>query len=151
MRLPLGFKRNRGDYYEALQRIRTHGDWEGWLRFFLIGVEAVANEATRTAEALQDLFDRDRARVEALGRAAPSAMKVYEQLKRRIVVSPTQAARDLGLSFPTAVAALSRLQDLGIVVEITGKKRDRLYRYSEQLRLLDEGGPSETRAVAPRL
>jgi len=136
--ISLYFKRNRADYYDALQRIRTHGDWEGWLRFFLIGVEAVADEATRTAEALQDLFDRDGARVDALGRAAPSAIKVYGELKRRIVLSPTQAARDLGITWPTAVAALTRLQDLGIAAEITGKKRDRLYRYSEQLRLLDE-------------
>jgi len=136
--ISLYFKRNRADYYDALQRIRTHGDWEGWLRFFLIGVAAVADEATRTAEALQDLFDRDGARVDALGRAAPSAIKVYGELKRRIVLSPTQAARDLGITWPTAVAALTRLQDLGIAAEITGKKRDRLYRYSEQLRLLDE-------------
>jgi cell filamentation protein, protein adenylyltransferase len=137
--ISLYFKRNRADYYDALQRVRTRGDWEGWLRFFLVGIEAVADEATRTAEALQNLFDNDRARVGALGRAAPSAIKVYEELKHRIVISPTQAARDLGITFPTAVAALSRLQDLGIAAEITGKKRDRLYRYSEQLRLLDEG------------
>ena len=137
--ISLYFERNRADYYDALQRIRTHGDWEGWLRFFLIGVEAVADEATHTAEALQDLFDRDRARVDALGRAASSAIKVYEELKRRIVISPTQAARDLGITWPTAVAALTRLQNLGIAAEITGKKRDRLYRYSEQLKLLDEG------------
>lgn len=137
--ISLYFKRNRSAYYDALQRIRTHGDWEGWLRFFLIGVEAVALEATRTAEALQNLFDRDRARVDALGRAASSALMVYEELKRRIVISPTQAAHDLGITWPTAMAALARLQDLGIAAEITGKKRDRLYRYSEQLKLLDEG------------
>jgi cell filamentation protein, protein adenylyltransferase len=136
--ISLYFKRNRADYYDALQRIRTHGDWEGWLRFFLIGVEAVAEEATQTAEALQDLFDRDRVRVDGLGRAASSAIRVYEELKRRIVISPTQVARDLGITWPTATAAISRLEELGIAAEITGKKRDRLYRYSEQLALLDE-------------
>ena len=137
--ISLYFKRNRADYYDALQRIRTHGDWEGWLRFFLIAVEAVADEATQTAEALQDLFDRDRVRVDGLGRAASSAIRVYEELKRRIVISPTQVARDLGITWPTAIAAISRLEELGIAAEITGKKRDRLYRYSEQLTLLDEG------------
>ena len=137
--ISLYLKRNRADYYDALQRIRTHGDWEAWLRFFLIGVEAVANEATETAEALYDLFDRDRARVAALGRAAPSAIKVYEQLKRQVIVGPTQAADAIGVTFPTAVAALSRLQKLGIAREITGKKRGRLYVYTEQLKLLDEG------------
>lgn len=137
--ISLYFKRNRADYYDALQRVRTHGDWEGWLRFFLIGVESVAEEATRTAEALQDLFDRDRRRVDGLGRAAPSAALVYEELKRRIVVSPTRAADELGITFPTVVAALGRLEDLGIAEEITRKKRDRLYRYSGQLRILDQG------------
>jgi Fic family protein len=95
--ISLYFKLNRGDYYEALQRVRTHGDWEGWLRFFLIGAEAVANEATSTAEALFDLFALDRARVDKPGRAAPSALKVYDLLRDRILISPTRAVEVLAL------------------------------------------------------
>ena len=137
--ISLYFKRNRTDYYEALQRIRTHGDWERWLRFFLIGVEAVANEATATAEALSTLFSEDRGRVEGLGRAAPSALKVYDLLRDRILISSTRAVEALGLTWPTVQAAVERLEDLGIAKEVTGKRRDRIYAYDNQLRVLDEG------------
>lgn len=137
--ISLYLRQNRTDYYEALQRIRTHGDWEGWLRFFLIGVEAVANEATSTAEALSDLFRYDRARVEGLGRAAPSALRVYDLLRDRILISSTRAAETLRLTWPTAQAAIERLEGLGIAKEVTGKRRDRVYAYERQLEVLDEG------------
>ena len=137
--ISLYFKRNRRDYYDALQRIRTHGDWEGWIRFFLIGAESVANEATATAGALFDLFAIDRARVESLGRAAPSALKVFDFLRDRILISPTQVAEALGLTWPTVQAAVERLEALGITREVTGKKRDRIYAYERQLKALDQG------------
>jgi len=137
--ISLYFKQNRTDYYEALQRVRTHGDWEGWLRFFLIGAEAVANEATATAEALSDLFRHDRARVEKLGRAAPSALRVYDLLRDRILISSTRVAETLGLTWPTIQAAIQRLEGLGIAIEVTGKRRDRIYAYERQLKVLDEG------------
>lgn len=141
--ISLYFKKNRSDYYDALQRVRTKGDWEGWLRFFLIGVEAVAEEAASTAETLHALFSSDRRRVESLGRAAPSALKVYDLLRQRLLVSPTKTADVLGITWPTVIAALTRLQELDIVREVTGKKRDRMYMYAEQLRILDEGvGPA---------
>jgi Fic family protein len=124
--ISLFFKQNRIDYYEALQRVRTHGDWEGWLRFFLIGAEAVANEATATAEALSDLFGSDRAKVEKLGRD-------------RVLISSTRVTETLGLTWPTVQAAIERLERLGIATEVTGRKRDRVYAYEQQLRVLDEG------------
>ena len=99
----------------------------------------MAVEATKTAEALHDLFQADRIKVESLGRAAPSAIKVYEMLKQRILVSPTKAAHVLELTWPTTIAALKRMEELGITTEVTGKKRDRLFVYSNQLRILDEG------------
>lgn len=137
--LSLYFKQNRTDYYEALQRIRTHGDWEGWLRFFLIGAEAVANEATSTAESLSKLFTHDRAKVEKLGRAAPSALRVYDLLRDRILISPTRVAETLALTWPTVQSAIERLESLGIAKEVTGKRRDRIYAYERQLKVLDEG------------
>jgi Fic family protein len=137
--ISLYFKQNRTDYYEALQRIRTHGDWEGWLRFFLIGAEAVANEATSTAESLSELFTADRARVEKLGRAAPSALRVYDLLRDRILISSTRVAETLGLTWPTVQSAIERLEGLGIAREVTGKRRDRVYSYERQLKVLNEG------------
>ncbi|MEE8146953.1 MAG: hypothetical protein V3T24_05070, partial [Longimicrobiales bacterium] len=143
--ISLYFKETRSQYYDALQRVRTAGDWEGWLRFFLIGVEAVAQEATRTAQALSELFRVDRARVETLGRAAPSALKVYDLLRQRILVSSTQAVDEVGLTWPTVQAALERLEKMEIAREVSGKKRNRLYEYTSQLRILDRGidGPRD--------
>lgn len=135
--ISLYFKKHRSDYYDALHRVRTQGDWEGWLRFFLIGVEAVADEATQTAEALSNLFVSDRAKVESLGRAAPSALKVYDLMRRRILISAARAGEELGLTWPTVQAALKRLQELGIAHEVSGRRRNRLYQYTSQLQLLN--------------
>lgn len=137
--LSLYFRENRADYYDALQRVRTHGDWEGWLRFYLIGVEAVANQAADTVTALVTLFDRDRTRIQALGRAATSALRVYDVLRRRIVVSIPGAAKEADVTWPTAKASLERLQELKIVAESTGRRRDRLYTYTRQLEILNRG------------
>jgi Fic family protein len=136
--ISLYFKKNRADYYDALQRVRTHGDWEGWLRFFLIGVEAVAEEATQTAMTLSELFSSDRAKVESLGRAAASALAVYDLMRKRIIISPSKAVEELDLTWPTVLAAIARLEELGIANEMSGKKRNRLYRYSAQLQILDQ-------------
>jgi Fic family protein len=137
--LSLYLKEHRAEYYDALQRVRTHGDWEGWLRFYLIGVEAVANQAADTVTALVALFEKDRTRIQGLGRAAGSALQVYEVLRRRIVVSIPGVAKDADITWPTAKAALERLRGLRIVTESTGRQRGRLYTYTRQLQLLDRG------------
>jgi Fic family protein len=137
--LSLYFKQHRADYYDALQRVRTHGDWEGWLGFYLIGVETVAGEAAATTRALLEIFEQDGQRVAELGRASGSALAVLDLLRRRVVLSPTRAAEELGLTWPTVNSALKRLQKLEIAREITGKKRDRLFAYRRQLEILNQG------------
>jgi Fic family protein len=137
--LSLYFKQNRADYYDALQRIRTHGDWEGWLGFYLIGVEGVARETAATTSALLEIFEQDQQRVASLGRAASSALAVYDLLRSRIILSPARAAEELGLTWPTVNSALKRLDALGIAREITGKKRHRLFAYRRQLAILNQG------------
>jgi Fic family protein len=137
--LSLYFREQRADYYDALQRVRTHGDWEGWLRFYLIGVEAVARQAAETVTALVALFEQDRSRIQTLGRSAGSALQVYDVLRRRIVVSIPGVAKEAGITWPTAKAALERLRAFGIVAESTGRRRDRLYTYTKQLEILNRG------------
>jgi Fic family protein len=137
--LSLYFRQHRMEYYHALQRVRTHGDWEGWLRFYLIGVEEVATQATATARALLALFEADRARVRTVGRGAASALSVHELIRRRIIVSIPRAAEATGLSRPTVTAALERLAGLQITREITGRARDRQFVYEQQLAVLDRG------------
>jgi Fic family protein len=137
----LYLKENRADYYDALQRVRTHGDWEGWIRFYLVGVEAVASQAADTTLALRSLFEHDQQRVMGLGRAAGSALRVYELLRERIVLSAPRAAAELGLTWPTVNGALRRLEQLGLAREATGRSRDRLYVYGRQMELLNGGIP----------
>jgi Fic family protein len=137
--LSLYLRQNRSEYYDALQRVRTDGDWEGWLRFYLIGVEWVAREVAQTTIALTDLFEADQARVARLGRAAGSALQVFELLRDRIAISATRAARELGLTWPTVNSAIRRLEDLGIAREMTGRRRERVYAYDRQLQILNDG------------
>jgi Fic family protein len=127
---------NRADYYDALQRVRTHGDWEGWLHFYLVGVGRVARQVADTTLALRTIFEEDQQRVAQLGRAAGSALRVYDLLRQRIGLSAPRAAAELELTWPTVNASLQRLEQLGIVREVTGRSRDRVYVYERQLELL---------------
>jgi Fic family protein len=134
--LSLYFKQNRDAYYEHLQRVRTEGAWEEWLEFFLEGVIAVASSATETARRIQDLVENDRGRIHGLGRGAASALRVHEFAGHRIVLTATGTAKQLRLSVPTVNAALARLEQVGILREVTGRKRGRLFVYDAYLALL---------------
>ena len=136
--LSLYFKQHRDTYYDRLQAVRTDGAWEEWLEFFLDGVIAVAGSATETARRIRDLIDRDRTTIHGVGRGAASALRVHDLAGRRIVLSARTTAAQLDLSVPTVNAALGRLQDAGILREITGRRRGRLYVYDAYLALLQE-------------
>jgi Fic family protein len=135
--LSLYLKRHRDDYYDHLQRTRTVGDWESWLRFFLQGVIEVATSTTKTTTDLVALVEQDRQRVQQLGRASATAVRVHDRLVREIVGRPAEIAQTLGLSEPPVYQAISRLEDLGIVREITGRQRGRVYAYDHYLALLN--------------
>lgn len=130
------FAEHEGAYDTALARLLTHGDWEGWVRFYLTAVRGVATHATDTVTAMQGVFDRDRARIATLGRAAESARCAHEVARCRVVVSITQVAEEAKMTWPTAKAALLRLAELGIVEESTGKQRGRLFVHTKQMALL---------------
>ena len=137
--LSLYFKIHRETYYDLLQRVRTEGDWEGWLRFFLEGVYATAQQAFQTAQALIALFERDRQRIEEIGRAAGSALQVHQYLQRKAFISVPDAVEELKLSGPTITNAVRHLEGLGMVREVTGRMRRRLWFYQEYLAILSEG------------
>ena len=137
LHLSLYLKRHRDDYYDHLQRTRTEGAWEAWLRFFLDGVTEVATATTKTTTDLVALVEGDRQRVQQLGRASATAVRVHDRLVREIVGRPADIAGALGLSEPPVYQALSRLEDLGIVREITGRRRGRVYAYDQYLALLN--------------
>jgi len=135
----LYLKTNRSRYYALLQRVRTDGAWEDWLAFFLDGVAAAAQEAADTAERTLRLFSNDRQKIQGLGRAAASALRVQELMQRNPFVRIRTAAKALKLTIPTVTSALNHLLRLGIVNEISGKRRDRLFAYSRYINMVSEG------------
>jgi Fic family protein len=137
--LSLYFKRNRATYYDLLQRVRTEGAWEAWLDFFLEGVRETGQQAHATARSLVQLFDEDRARIESLGRTANTGLRLHDHLKRNTYTSVRSAATALGLAYPTVLKRIEDLERLGIVAEVTGKERDRVWSYQRYVALLAEG------------
>jgi Fic family protein len=137
--LSLFLKMRREDYYRLLQEVRLQGSWEIWMEFFLTGVADTAEQATSTAKELMVLFDRDRQKIAAVGRAASSMLRIHELLQRRPIITIQAAAKDLKLSIPTVSSAIDSLIEVGIVHEITGKRRNRLFAYPSYLSQLDKG------------
>jgi Fic family protein len=137
--LSLFFKRHRDQYYDLLQRIRTEGDWLGWIKFFLTGVKETSEQACQTAMRLLKLFEEDRKKIQALGRPAGSALRMHHHLQTRPLCSVPTASKALNLTPPTARTALNHLLKLGIVRETTGKRRNQVYAYDAYIKILNEG------------
>jgi Fic family protein len=137
--LSLYFKTNRDCYYDLLQRVRTKGAWEEWLAFFLEGTEITARSAAEAAKQILTLFAKDRDRIQAIGRAASSALRVHEYMQKKPLVGIGTLADALKLSVPTVTVSLNHLVGLGIAKEVTGKRRARLFGYSRYLKILSEG------------
>jgi len=137
--LSLYFKAHRADYYEHLHRVRTEGDWESWLCFFLIGVTATATEATDAAQKLWSLFDEDRRRIQAQGKISGTALRAHDLLQQRPIISIMAACKALELTHPAVNKSLRKLEEMGIVHEITGRQRNRLYAYDGYIQILSEG------------
>ncbi len=137
--LSLHFKANRAEYYDRLGRVRSHGDWEGWLRFFLRGVEDVAGETVTAVARMAALFEQDRERIAGLKRSARSALALHELCKRHPVLGVPDAEKVLDMSNPTLNKAFEHLVRLGILREITGNTRNRKFIYDRYVQALTEG------------
>ena len=137
--LSLYFKANRQTYYDLLTTVRTSGDWEAWIEFFLTGVKETSEEAIGSARRLIALLDADRRRIETLGRPAPSVLRVFHYAQTHPILSIARAAQKLESTFPTVAAAIDHLQRLGILHEITGRQRHRLFAYRAYMDILNEG------------
>ncbi len=131
--LSLYFKRRREDYYQVLSRVRTEGDWEGWTAFFLEGVATIAEETVQSARELFALIGRDRTRVLAAGKASVVASRLFEELPRHPVVTITSVVRFLETTKPTAAKAIALLEEVGVLAETTGRKRNRTFSYAKYL------------------
>lgn len=137
--LSLYLKTHRAEYYRLLQAVREEGAWEAWLQFFLEGVEQTANQAFDAAMRIADLFRQDRERITERGERVGSALRLHDFLQRNPLVTANRLVQETGLSAPTVNVALVDLEKLGIVAEMTGKKRGRVFGYTAYLRILNEG------------
>ncbi len=137
--LSLYFKDHRAEYYRLLDTVRRTGDWEAWLDFFFEGVETTATEAVHTVHRLLALFDADARRLHTLGRSAATAARLLDALRRRPVASIPLLAKRADVAFATAARAVGVMLELGIVREITGRKRERVFAYGAYVDILSEG------------
>jgi Fic family protein len=137
--LSLYLKRHRSTYYDLLDRVRHTGDWEAWLEFILDGMKETAEGAVSTARNLTQMFDDDRRRIEGSGRRTGSALRIHHEMMARPIVSIAGAAERAALAFRTASASMDVLVDLGILREVTGQRRNRLFAYHQYLGILNEG------------
>lgn len=133
------FWQHRSEYYQRLQAVHDAGDWEGWLAFFLRGVADVSAEATQTVQRVLTLREEHRDLVtERLGRAAANGHRVLERLYRQPFLSVSGVKAITGTSYAPANRLVVRLADLGILEEITGDRRNRVYRYTPYMHILED-------------
>ncbi|MFG1372948.1 Fic family protein [Xanthobacter oligotrophicus] len=143
--LSLFFKRHRAEYFRRLTAVRTEGDWEGWTDFFLDAVATIADEAVTSARELFAVVTSDRARVLAQDTTSVSAARLFELLPNHPIITVATAMTLIETSKPTATRAVETLIAAGILVETTGKKRDRSFAYQTYVDRLRIGTELEHR------
>ena len=129
-------KQHQAVYYQRLSAVRTEGDWEAWINFFLDGVEDAAAQAERGIVAVAGLIAADRRRLLAAPKAGAISLRLFELLPLMPRFTIEQVRQKLSTSFPTATVAVRLLQDLGIVSELTGQKKNRSFSYQAYVELL---------------
>lgn len=139
--LSLHLKKNRAEYYARLQAIREEGQWEEWLAFFLEGVRETATESANVARHILEMREQHRALIGKEGKAAANLFRIHEQLFIRPYISIDAAAEELELTKAGAGKLVDRLTRLGILQEVTGRKRDRMFAYAPYTALFGEKLP----------
>ena len=137
--LSLFFKTHRRLYYDLLNRVRTEGDWEAWLDFFAEAVTVTAGQAVDTVQRLDSLARRDRDKIQTLGRAAGSALRLHHELLKRPITTSRALEEAAGLSHVTVNKTLDHLCRTGVASELTGHKRNRVFSYPAYIAVLNEG------------
>jgi len=137
--LSLYFKTHRQHYYELLNNVRVTGDWEAWLDFFADAVIHTANQAVETTQRLMNLSARDGEYINGLKRISGSAHLIHKSMLERPIASPNWIQEKTQLAPATVNSCLHKLEHLGILKEITGQKRNRLYSYVEYVQIMNEG------------
>lgn len=129
-------KQHQGEYYRRLSAIRSHGDWEAWVQFFLDGVASAASQAEGNIIQTASLIAADRKHLLQQPKASPLSYRLFELLPMMPRFTAEHVRQQLQTTFPTASAAIRSLQDAGIVTELTGQKKNRIYSYQAYVELL---------------
>ena len=137
--LSLFFKRHQAEYYRRLSAVRTDGDWEGWLDFFLDGVATIGNETVTTARDLFVTVTTDRERVLKESATSVAALRLFEALPVQPIVTVATVMRTLDTTKPTAGRAIEVLRAADVLVERTGRRRDRSFVYQKYVVRLSDG------------
>lgn len=131
-------KQHQAEYYRRLSNIRSEGDWEAWVTFFLEGVSVAAADAEHSIIEVASLIAADRKRLLQSPKAGPASYRLFEMLPMMPRFTIERVRQQLDTSFPTATAAVKVLEDLGIVTEMTGQKKNRSYSYQAYVELLSK-------------
>ena len=137
--LSLFLKTNRGAYYNLLQSVRETGNWEEWVEFFLTGVIETANQATETAQAVIGLFKSDRFIITESGKSTAAVLDIHRHFQLHPIANTTQIKEACNVSLPTVLRAVDTLEHLGIIKEVTGKSRHKIFIYNKFLDILNRG------------
>jgi Fic family protein len=142
-------KQHRASYYDRLMAIRMTGDWEGWLRFFLTGVGDVAREAEQTARHIVQLREDIRQRAQAQ-RMSASAFRLLDHLFQQPIINVNAAKDHLKVSYVAANGLIRELCELGVLSEVTGGSRNRVFRFGPYIELFAEVAEEPAESSEPQ-
>jgi Fic family protein len=132
-------KKNRVEYYDRLSEVRRNGNYEQWVKFFLLAILESSRDAVEATKKLSDLHDRNMSLINNLGRASISTKKVFEYLEANPIMEINRTAKALNLAYNTVLFAVQRLTALGILKETSGQSRNQVFSYESYLNLLRDG------------
>lgn len=132
-------KKNRVEYYDRMTEVRTKGNYEQWVKFFLQAIMESAEDATATIDELIVLHDANVTIISKLGRAAKNAILVFNYLESNPIIEIRKTAEALGITFNTASSAVNRLVDAGVLLQTSDTSRNRTFAYEVYLDILRRG------------
>ena len=132
-------KKNRIEYYDRMNEVRLKGNYEQWIKFFLVAVYESAKDAVETIDKLTSLHDNYCLKIEGLGRRAKNAMRVFEYLESNPIIEIQKTAKELDISFNTMSSIVKDLIGIGVLEQTSTQSRNRTFAYKKYLEILKEG------------
>lgn len=131
------FKAHRAEYYDRLTAIRNSGEWEAWLKFFLRGVYEVSQASTNTAREILQLREQHRGLIAEKMPSSANGLKLFDRLFEKPIITIRLAEEIMNVSYVTASSVIQQMEDLGLLKEITGQKRNKAFRYDPYISLFN--------------